>query len=146
MSVKTKIKKYPKTSAIILFFVATYLFLLIPANYNSTIQEGNKKAFIWNRDSVWKNLEQEFINVGINGCDKIKFLVDSLVTNFQTLLNKILVDSLNPSDKKFIILEENIFKIAPLIPACVEYFPDYINFYSNLRIVVKEQSRWKSVV
>ncbi|MCJ7553974.1 MAG: hypothetical protein MUO34_08830, partial [Ignavibacteriaceae bacterium] len=37
--------------------------------------------------------------------------------------------------------ENNIFKIAPLIPVCTQYFSDYINFSSNIRKVVKEQSR-----
>ncbi len=108
---------------------------------NSPIPEGNKKPFIWNRDSLWKNLEQEFIKAGIDGCDKVKFRVDSLIVNSETLLNEISAATLNPSDIKFIILENNIFKIAPLIPVCTQYFSDYINFSSNIRKVVKEQSR-----
>lgn len=108
---------------------------------NSPIPEGNKKPFIWNSDSLWKNLEQEFIKAGIDGCDKVKFRVDSLIVNSETLLNEISSATLNPSDIKFIILENNIFKIAPLIPVCTQYFSDYINFSSNIRKVVKEQSR-----
>ena len=53
------------------------------------------------------------------------------------LLNEISSETLDPSDEKFIALENNIFNIAPLIPVCAQYFPDYINFYSNLRKIVK---------
>ena len=90
---------------------------------------------------MWKNLESEFIQAGIDGCDKIKNSVDSLFTYSEKLLIEISTDTLNPSDENFALLENNIFKIAPLIPACTQYFPNYINFYSNLRKVIKEQSR-----
>lgn len=140
MSIKLKIKKHPKTFILILFIAAAYLFLLIPFDNIQSIPEGDKKPFIWNSDSLWKNLEQEFIQAEMDGCDKIKFRVDSLIVNSKILLNKISVEPLNPLDYKFIILENNIFRIAPLIPVCNQYFSDYIDFYSSLRKVVKEQS------
>ena len=75
------------------------------------------------------------------GCDKIKYRIDSLLTNSEKILNEISIISLNPTDKVYVQLENNIFNIAPLIPICSHYFPAYIEFYSNLRKVIKEQSR-----
>jgi hypothetical protein len=134
-------KKYPRTSILILSVVLLYLLLLIPLDNNQPATEENKTPFSWNQDSLWKNLELKFLSANVEGCDKIQFTLDSLLTNSEILLNEIATNTLDPSDEKFIALENNIFNIAPLIPVCKQYFPDYINFYSNLRNDVKEQSR-----
>jgi len=121
--------------------VGLYLVFLIPLDHNTPIPEGNRSPFSWNRDSIWKSLEMKFISANVEGCDKIKPTIDSLIENSEILLNEISTNTLDPSDKRFLMLENNIFTLAPLIPVCTQYFPDYINFYSNLRKVVKVQSR-----
>jgi hypothetical protein len=141
VSIKSKIKKYPRTSILILSVVLLYFVLLIPIDNNQPATAENKTPFSWNQDSVWKSLELKFITANADGCEKIKFTVDSLLANSEILLNEISADTLDPTDEKFTTLENNIFNIAPLVPVCTQYFPDYINFYSNLRKVVKEQSR-----
>jgi Permuted papain-like amidase enzyme, YaeF/YiiX, C92 family len=141
VSIKSKIKKYPKTSILISFILVLYFLLLIPLENDLSIPEVTVTPFTWNQDSVWESLEIKFITANAEGCDKIKFAVDSLIKDSELLLKEISADTLDPSDEKFITLENNIFNIAPLIPVCNKYFSDYINFYSNLRNVVKEQSR-----
>jgi hypothetical protein len=140
VSIKSKFKKYPKTSILILSVVLLYLLLLIPLEDDIQTPDINNIPFSWNQDSVWKSLELKFIFANTLGCDKIKFTVDSLIKDSELLLKEISSDTLDPSDEKFITLENNIFNIAPLIPACSQYFPEYIKFYSNLRKVVKDQS------
>ncbi|HCY74723.1 MAG TPA: hypothetical protein DHV28_02290 [Ignavibacteriales bacterium] len=132
--------KYPKTLYSISAIVVLYLLLLIPLKTIQVIPKSDKKPFIWNSDSVWNKLETEFINARAKGCDKIKARVDSLFMNSEKILDEISKVTLNPSDEKFMTLENNIFKTAPLIPACSKYFSNYVNFYSKLRKVVKEQS------
>ena len=134
-------KKYPKTSILISSILVLYLLLLIPLEHDIKTTEINKIPFSWNRDSLWKSLELKFISANAEGCDKIKFTVDSLIKDSELLLKEISANKLDPSDKKFTTLENNIFHIAPLIPICTQYFSDCINFYSNLRNGVKEQSR-----
>ncbi len=141
MSIKSKFKKYPKTFILILSVVVLYLLLLIPLDNSQPTSVGRKTPFTWSRDSLWKSLELKFISANSKGCDKIKFTVDSLIKNSELLLKEISSETLEPSDKKFITLENNIFNIAPLIPICTQYLPDHIIFYSNLRNVVKEKSR-----
>ncbi len=138
MGLLTKTKKY---SNYLLIIVSAYLLLLIPTESNPVIPEGDLKPFIWNKDGLWNSLETDFILARKSGCDKIKYRIDSLLADSERLLNEISVTSLNPTDEKFILLEENIFKVAPLIPVCNKYFPAYIDFYSNLRKVTKEQSQ-----
>jgi hypothetical protein len=117
-----------------------YLLLLIPLEDDIQTPYVNNIPFSWNQDSVWESLEFKFISANTEGCEKIKHTVDSLIKDSELLLKEISADTLDPSDEKFIILENNIFNIAPLVPVCTQFFPDYINFYSNLRKVVKEQS------
>ena len=141
MKIKSIKIKYPKILILISTIVVLYLLLLIPLDNNSVIPEGNKKPFIWNQDSVWNKLETTFINASSDGCDKIKPHIDSLFMNSEKVLNEISGINLKPSDEKFATLEYYIFQTAPLIPVCDQYFSEYVNFYSKLRKVVKEQSR-----
>ncbi|MCW8813273.1 MAG: YiiX/YebB-like N1pC/P60 family cysteine hydrolase [Chlorobium sp.] len=134
-------KKYPRTIITISSIVALYLILLIPLDNNPPTFAGNKTPFSWSRDSVWKSLELKFISSNVEGCDKIKFIVDSLFKNSELLLSEISSEALGPSNEKFIELEDNIFNLAPFIPVCTQYFSDNINFCSSLRQVVKEHSR-----
>jgi hypothetical protein len=134
-------KKYPKTSILILSVVLLYLLLLIPLENDLQTQEVNNTLFSWSQDSIWESLELKFIKANADGCEKIKFTIDSLLANSEILLKEISAGTLDPSDEKFTTLEKNIFNIAPLIPTCTQHFPKYINFYSNLRNIVKEQSR-----
>lgn len=141
MKIKSIKIKYPKTFYLISTIVVFYLLLLIPLENNSVIPEGNKKPFIWNQDSVWNKLEKTFIKASSEGCDKINPRIESLFMHSEKVLNEISGNDLKPSDEKFAKLENYIFQTAPLIPVCNQYFPDYVNFYSKLRKVVKEQAR-----
>ena len=135
------LKKHRKAFVSITFLVGLYLLLLIPSGKTSTIPAGNKKPFAWNRDALWNKLELDFTIARNKGCDTIKTTLDSLFNNSNLLLCEIFSKKVDPSDNIFTLLESNLFSIAPLIPSCMEYFPIYINFYSKLREIVKEQSQ-----
>jgi hypothetical protein len=141
MRKKSMFKKHPKSFILITFLVGLYLLLLIPSETKFTPPGGNKRPFVWNRDTLWNNLELNFVIARSKGCDEIKNTLDSFFINSNLLLSEISSRKVEPSDKRFTILEHNIFNIAPLIPACLEYFSIYINFYSTLRKAVKEQSQ-----
>ena len=138
---KNLYRKYPKTVTLIGSLLVIYLLLLIPYEKVQQIQKGSNKPFIWNQDSLWENLEIEFWEAKRLGCDKIHNRIDSLFYSSDVLLNEISQKPLQPADKKFSSLEKQLFETAPLIPTCNDRFKDYINFYSRLREVVKEQSR-----
>ena len=113
---KSIMKSHPKVLILIISVLVLYLLLLIPTETSPSIPRGNKKPFVWNRDSVWKNLEAEFWEVRLHGCDSIKFTIDSLIKNSEFLLDEISEDTLSPSNEKFAFLENNIFNMAPLVP------------------------------
>jgi hypothetical protein len=133
-------KHYRKTFILILAVAASYLLLSIPLEHDIHTPEADKTPFSWNRDSVWKRLELQFISANAEGCEKVQFTIDSILKDSEFLLKEISADALDPSDKRFVSLEGNIFNIAPLVPVCPKLFPEYLKFYSHLRRVVKEQS------
>ncbi|MCF8262557.1 MAG: hypothetical protein K9J12_17405 [Melioribacteraceae bacterium] len=135
-----KNKKVSKLFIAILTLAVSYILLLIPTEEIPSLSSGPQRPFIWNLDSLWMNLETEFKTASIDGCDKVTPKLDSLFLQSDSLLSQISAQKLEPSDKRFALLENNIFKTATLIPTCGQYFPKYIDFYSSLRNSVKEQS------
>jgi hypothetical protein len=141
MSIKNKIGKYPKIKIFIVSTILLYLILLIPLADSTEIIEGKKRPFIWNQDKFWEKLEADF-NAGRNvSCDKVEFKIDSMLIESKKILDDISISSLSPTDEKFRILENNIFNVATYIPTCSEYLSKYINFYTEVRKIIKEKSR-----
>lgn len=134
-------KKRVKFLIVLFFLIGAYLLLLIPTESPLSFPPAKKKPFAWNRDSLWKHLEQDFLRAASDKSNKIKDRLDSLLGSSELLLKDISGASLNPEDKRFSLLEYNIFQMAPLVPACIEYFPRFINQSSNLRRIIKDQSR-----
>jgi hypothetical protein len=141
MTMKNKIGKHPKLKIFVCFTVLLYLILLIPFPDSTEIIEGKKSPFIWNQDKLWEKLEAEF-NITRNvSCDNVKQKIDSLLVKSEKVLGEISIPSLSPTDEKFRTLENNIFIIATCIPTCSEYLSKYINFYTELRKIIKVKSR-----
>ncbi|MEJ2104461.1 MAG: YiiX/YebB-like N1pC/P60 family cysteine hydrolase [Ignavibacteriaceae bacterium] len=138
---KNLYRKYPKKLVFAGLLFITYLILLIPLENSQPIQKGSTKPFIWNQDSLWKHLEFKFKEAKILGCDKIQTSIDSFLNSSKIILNEISQKSLQPTNEKYSTLEKQLFETAPLIPTCIDRFKEYINFYSRLREVIKEQSR-----
>jgi hypothetical protein len=141
MTIKNKIGKYPKIKIFLVSTVLLYLILLIPLPDSTEIVEGKKSPFIWNQDKFWEKLEADFNAARNVNCDKVKQKIDSMFVESEKLLDDISISSLNPTDEKFRILENNIFNVATCIPTCSEYISKYINFYTEVRTIIKVNSR-----
>jgi len=141
MTIKSISGKHSKLKIFIASIILLYLILLIPLPGTTKIIEGKKSPFIWNQDKFWKKLEAEFNAARNVSHDKLKQKIDSILIESEKVLSQISISSLNPSDEKFRILENNIFNIATCIPACGEYLSKYIYFYTEVRKVIKEESR-----
>ena len=141
MSIKSNTGKYPKFKIFTFSIILLYLILLIPLPDTTEIIEGKKSPFIWNQDKFWEKLEAEFNAARNVSCDKVKQKIDSLLVESKKVLSNISISSPSPTDEKFRVLENNIFNIATCIPACGEYLSKYIYFYTEVRKVIKEESR-----
>lgn len=141
MTIKSKIGNYPKIKIFIVSTILLYLILLIPLADSTEIIEGKKSPFIWNQDKFWEKLEADFNAARNVSCDKVKQKIDSMLVESEQILNDISISSLGPTDKKFRILEDNIFNVATCIPTCSEYLSKYIDFYAEVKQSIKEKSR-----
>ncbi len=123
--------------------VILYLLLLIPAADPPTPETASQGAFLWNRDQFWKSLETQFQEARGVGCEALDGRVDGSLARAGQLVEAMTQESLEPADPKFDSLEDEIFRLAPMIAACPEHLPDYIALFTRTREMTKAQSvRW----
>ena len=97
------------------------------------------RAFAWNRDSLWRALERDFVAVRATGC------ADSTATSralagIELLVGRVAVARLAPSSLVLDTLEAAFFGVAPRVAACGGQVTRYVTLQSRLRAAVKAQS------
>ena len=123
--------------------VVLYVVLLIPDAEPPAPPSGQKQPFAWNQDQLWSALEAQFAVARSAGCDRLRAQIDSSLSQLDSLLAKLAVDSVGPEDERLALLEARSFHPGPMIAACPERLREYIDLYSRMREVIKRQSqRW----
>lgn len=117
-----------------------YLVLLIPEPAKKAVTGAGKKPFTWDRDDLWKTYEKNFLEARKAGCEKIKDRLDRAIADSGEILDRIENSPGAPGDAAFASLEEEMFKLAPLIGACHSRLPEYIELCGRVRRVVKHRS------
>ncbi len=125
---------------IFLMLVALYLVLLIPSKAPDVPVLADKQPFVWNQDSVWESLEQEFIAAKQIDCLENISKIDTAIAAIHQFLNQIEQDTLPPEATQFALLERQFFQLGPQIGACEERLSAYMQLFSKIRRVVKRQS------
>ncbi len=125
---------------ILLMLIALYLILLIPSKASTPPDMADKQPFVWNQDSVWEALEQEFIAAKEMDCLENAGEIDTTLEAIHQFLDTISTQKLPPEATEFAILERQFFKVAPQIGACEHRLTDYMKLFSKLRKVIKNQS------
>ncbi|MBS1732302.1 MAG: hypothetical protein JST02_03310, partial [Bacteroidetes bacterium] len=118
-----------------------YLLLLIPESKNAdNIEHAPGKAFIWGKDSLWKKLENDFVNARQYN----KPLLDSMLQQYKQAAEKGLAKAANTmnglADSSLLQLENNFFSIAALVAAKSDEKDWFINYYNRFRKLVKLRS------
>ncbi len=98
--------------------IIIYLILLIPEPQPDEIKIAEGTQFIWNRDSLWHSLEDNFIRAQSVGCVKLNNQIGDNLSDFFNLLSYIEKVNLKPNDRIFDSLLNIVFQTAPLIGAC----------------------------
>ncbi|MEZ4887694.1 MAG: YiiX/YebB-like N1pC/P60 family cysteine hydrolase [Chitinophagales bacterium] len=130
-----------KFFGIILFFLfALYGLLLIPSSTPDSPKIADKQPFAWNQDSVWESLEKEFIAAKEMDCLENLAKIDTAIAAIHQFLDNIAQDTLPPEATQFALLERQFFQLGPQIGACEERLTTYMNLFSKIRKVVKDQS------
>jgi hypothetical protein len=129
-----------KIVIILISVILIYFILSIPESSEQEFKPAGKKAFVWDLDSLWKNLEKKFREARKSGCDKLRDQIDNTFTNLDHILGEIEGSSKMPDDDLFKELEEEMFNLAPMIGACDTKLSHYFVLFSRIRKIVKQQS------
>ena len=122
----------------LLFF---YLILLIPTENVITPKLAAKKQFVWDRDSLWRSLENEFLRAKSLGCDKLENQITQGVAQINFLLNEISLKKTDPNEPVYEQLEHAMFATAALIGGCEKHTEEFVELFSKVRSVIKNESR-----
>jgi Permuted papain-like amidase enzyme, YaeF/YiiX, C92 family len=127
---------YILTSAI--FF---YLVLLIPTENILEPKVASKKQFVWNRDSLWVTLENEFVKSKLLGCEKLENRIFRSIAFINSLSEEISNQKLTPDDPLFEDIGQAVFATAALVGGCEKHTAEFIESISKIRNVVKKESQ-----
>ena len=120
--------------------LALYVLLLIPGAAPPAVKGAGEKAFAWQRDAYWSELESGFLHAKAAGCEGLATSVETAFTRIQRQLDSIGSTNLLPSDPNFGALETNFFQLAPMVAACPVHLAEFLKTFSRLRNLVKRQS------
>ena len=134
-----------RSAAIVLsVLVVAYAALLVPASEPSVQPTGQaksiKKAFAWNQDDFWANIEQQYVAARQTGCEGTRQTADSLMTAAKRELGYINNHKLQPADPAFRALEKSMFRFGALTAACPDRVAIFKTIAEENRKAIKHQS------
>jgi hypothetical protein len=97
------------------------------------------RAFAWNSDSLWRSLEQRFVQVRGRGCADSTATVRAL-SGLDAAITRVSAAPLQPNAPLLDSLEASWFAAAPGVAACGPFVPRYVALHSRMRDAVKVQS------
>jgi hypothetical protein len=145
MMSKRRLKFLPWKITLPVVLVIAYLLLMIPGpEATPTLPEQNR-AFAWNQDERWQEIEKLFVAAKIKGCDNLEKAIDSSLASGLALVDSLGISTYAPDNPIFASLENVTFESGALVGACPRKLSVYIELISHLRTAVKKQSEnWDS--
>lgn len=116
------------------------LVLLILEPSPPTPKGAGKAAFVWNRNTFWTALEQQFQAARNTEATQLAVAINATLAEIQSDLDSLAASNLPPGDARFGRLETNCFHLAPMVAAHPVRFGDYLQTCTRLRREVKRQS------
>lgn len=125
-----------------IFIAGVYLLLLIPdLPGNDPIIKANKKPFTWNKDHLWKQLENDFIKASLLPAGELDSSINKLKLVAEGSFSYVRFADVAATDSSLIALENNFFALAPLIAVNKGSLQWYIDHYTRLRNFIKSRSQ-----
>lgn len=123
--------------------LGVYLLLLVPEPAPPVPTGAGQQPFVWQRDAFWSALEADFQRSRALGCAALAARIDSSLEQMRALLTTALASALPPKAPVFDQIETNFFHLAPMVGACPQRLPEFLELSGRIRGVVKRQSeRW----
>ncbi|MDA8141581.1 MAG: YiiX/YebB-like N1pC/P60 family cysteine hydrolase [Desulfobacteraceae bacterium] len=140
---KSRLKKPIIVAFLILATI--YLLLLIPEGEpplpSQPTAVPQRQPFAWNQDAYWQALEAKYQELQRTGCGDAQHQLAADLAAAGRLLAQISQKELAPEASEFADLEQKMFEAAPLVSSCNMRITEYIRFVTDMRGVVKRQSR-----
>jgi hypothetical protein len=100
----------------------------------------NARSFAWRQDSVWSRLESQFAARRAEGCSDTNTAGRELLA-VSSVLARVAAAPLDPASPLLDTLESSFFDAAPRAAACPGIAARFVTLHTNMRAVIKEQSR-----
>lgn len=127
---------------LLLILCTLYLLLLIPDSKNSaTVLKTGQKAFAWNRDAQWQQMENLFRNARQLQPATVDTVIRSLKIIAENKLALLQAGNTLPSDSSWTLTQNNFFSLAAFIAVRSNELPWFISYYNTLRNLLKERSQ-----
>jgi len=128
---------------VVLALVVLYALLLIPEPRPPLPKGAGKRAFRWDRDAFWKELEAKFQAARSLSQAERRARFDAAWERVQRGIEVAAETNRPPSASAFDVIETSFFELAPVAAVNPERLSDVLVAASRMRQVVKWQSeRW----
>jgi hypothetical protein len=115
--------------------------LLVPEPAPATPPPANAEPFVWDRDELWRSLEERLQRARRNGCASIEEDVSRELTALSSDVLWLEAGGYAASDARLDEIESRLFALAPLLGACPSRTPELVLLVSRLRAALKRTSR-----
>jgi hypothetical protein len=125
---------------LILLSAALSALLLLPELPPAPPTPAGKRPFVWNRDSLWKSLEEGFLRYRATGCGTLEPRIAVALSTLDSLTEAAASMTLTPDASILDRMEEATFQLGPMVAACPENVQRYLVRVAQIRSIVKDQS------
>ena len=105
------------------------------------VQGAGNKAFVWNRDAFWSELEAQFVRARSGGAGTLTDPINESLATISHELDLLAAAEFPADAPLFETLEANFFQLGPMVAASPDHLPDYLQAFGRMRRLVKQQSR-----
>ncbi len=110
---------------------------------SATVALTEGEPFRWDSDALWEMLEKRFVSARGVGCGASTTVSAAGIRRINDLVAQLRGRPVRASDARWTSLESALFEVAPLVAACPANAQQFVSAYSQMRIVLKDQSvRW----
>ncbi len=135
-------KKFKKNLLrLLVALAAVYLLLLIPATENKAlVNKAQAPAFIWNKDSLWHTLENDFARAKSLQSFELDSSINILKQQAEAAFATISSNTISVDNKTIDSVQNLFFKLATLVAVKPAELQWYTGYYNKVRNYVKDQS------
>lgn len=119
---------------------ATWFIMMLSAIFVHVPTPANANPFTWNRDQLWRQLEQQFVETRSNNCSALNPNIMSHIHSLVQLVETLEVGSSGAMDPLWDDAENRMLELAPLLAACPESLAIYTDAVARLQRAVKKQA------